>query len=153
MLSMTKAERLSFVGGLVSLAVYVVVAWLSARLFDVTLWRALAVLLIARTFFGIVEWSAGVLNWRLFGKRAVVKEFLEVLRANEFPQRYWQHESFWSYLARIEEDAKLSRKTRRAATEFERLLGAGGFAALRAESAAEAALEEYSPRALAPTEL
>lgn len=155
MLEMTRDEKYGFVAGLVSLAVYVVVAWLAANFFDVSMWRALAVLLVARTFFGIVEGAAGVLNWRLWGRRTMVRGFVEVLRSNNFPPRFNRRGDFLNYLHRVQ-DGHYPEPLKRAAREFYQLLATiesqGMLAGMRAHAASELALEAYSPKANAPLE-
>jgi hypothetical protein len=154
---MTRAERSQkrsqAIAGLVSLVVYVAVAWAGARLFEVKLWQALGVLLGWRAFFGVVESTAAFLNWRLFAKRATVKGFLEVLQSNKFPSRFNQSSDFLGYLSEIQ-TGEYSEQLKGAAREFEKVLGAiesqGIIAGMRVHAASEAALEAYSPAASVP---
>lgn len=154
MVEMTKAEKYQMVGGGVSAAVYAAVAWVGARLLEVTFWRAFGVLIVLRAFFGFVEMFAGILNWRIFAKRRTVAGFVEVLRANNFPPRFYQSDDFLSYLARIETDQKLAEQVKRAAKEFHQVLAffesQGILVGARMHSASELALEAYSPKARAP---
>jgi len=152
-LQYTRAERAQLVAGGVSLAVYALVAWLGARLLDASFWRVLGALMAARAFFGIVEGIAGILNWRLFGRRKTVEGFLTVLQTNNFPPRFYQHDDFLNYLARIESNT-CPESLKRTAKEFEKMLefaeSQGILAGARMHAATEVALEMYSPKARAP---
>ncbi len=149
-----RAEKNQVIAALVSLAVYCAVAWLAAKTLGISFWSALGVLLAARLFFGLVEGLAGIINWRLFGKRQTIAGFLQVLRTNNFPLRYNREDHFLSYLARVEDDEKSSETLRRSAKDFERVLSLaeqqGVLAGMRMHAASEIALEAYSPRVNAP---
>ena len=149
-LAMTTVEVRQFIAGMFSLAVYIGVAWAASQFFEVTFGRVFGALLAARAFFGAIETAAGVLSWRLFGRRATISSLLEVLRANNFPQRSHKNDNLSNYLARIEIDAQLPERIRQAAKEFERLLSVsesqGILAGMRMNSAGEAALEAYATR-------
>jgi len=114
----------------------------------------LGVLLGARLFFGLLEMIGGIIAWRCYGKRILVEKCLGMLRANRFPQRYYAHDDFCNYLARVEDDDDTSASLKRAAGEWYRMLGiieeSGTLRGARAHKATEIALEIYSPRANAP---
>jgi hypothetical protein len=155
------AERVQVKSSAVALVfsaiVYSGVAWACARFLDESFARVLGLLIAARTFFGIVEGIAGVLYWRMYGKRLLTQQFVEALREGNFPPRYIRWQRFRDYLGRVEDDEKCSRETRRAATEFYKALAnienTGILAGMRAHAATEAALELYSPKAKAPNEV
>ena len=147
---MTRTERTLTVSGLVSVAVYIGVAWVGARFFGGSVWLALGALLALRAFFGVVEATAAFLSWHLFAKRATVKGYLEVLRFDKFPPRFNQSSDFLDYLSDIQ-TGEYSEQLKSTAREFEKVLGAiesqGIIAGMRAHAASEAALEAYSPKA------
>lgn len=77
------------------------------------------------------------------------------LSQNKMPRRYYSHDDLLNYLARVtdDEDAPVQAKTAARETElmakfYESL---GIVASARFHAATEAALEEYSPRASAPS--
>jgi hypothetical protein len=151
---MNEADKGKIIAGLVSFAVYVVAAWLIAKIFDASIWRSFGVLVAARLFFGVIEGAAGILNWRLFGRRVTVSRFLEILRSNNCPSRFYQHDDFLNYLARIDGDTNLPESARRAAKVLHEMLGLfeaqGILIGARMHAASELALEAYSPKANAP---
>jgi len=138
---------------------YLVVAWGYMKLADDLwgdFWTALLWLLVARTFFSIIEILGGIAAWRVYGRRALTQSYLELLRENDFPQRTNSYDDVLGYLSGIELDVDgvLSDQVKRAATEFRTALAiyrtTGLFAGLRHLAAAEAALEIYSPKSKAP---
>lgn len=151
---MKRREKSQVIMGAISLLIYVAVAWVGSKLFEgIELWQGLALLLAARAFFGLIEGFSGVLSWRLFGKRQTVNDFLHLLRASEFPPRFYEHDDFTGYLSRVE-DGEFPAPLKQAAAQFEQLLriaeSQGILAGMRMHAAAEAALEVHSPRARAP---
>ena len=116
---------------------------------------ALGFLVGTRLFFAAVEGVGSLLVWRLHGRKTVVAAYLNVLQTNRFPKRYYQHDDFLSYLARIHDDDSLSTEVKAVARDFERALllheSSGILAGARMHSASELALEQYSPRSRAPT--
>jgi hypothetical protein len=67
-------------------------------------WIALGVLLAVRLFFSVIETLGGVLAWRLYHKKRMVTAIVQVLRANKFPPKQRETDSFSAYLARIVRD-------------------------------------------------
>src|SRR5690348_10345218 len=83
---------------------------------------AFGVLLVVRTFFGVIEWAGGILIWRLHGRRAMTDRLLAILRAGSFPRRKYQHDKIANYLCRITDDLSLSPALREAAKQFDFML-------------------------------
>ena len=136
---------------------YLVIAWGYMAIADggaKEFWGALAALVVVRLFFSIIETLGSVLSCRLYGRKFMVQKYLKLLRANNFPKRKYAHDDFLGYLARVEDDPTSSPSTRAAAKEIEFYLGTfeslGILLGMRMHSAAELALEQYSPRAEAP---
>lgn len=138
----------------ISLVPYVAVVWAASHFLEVGFWSTKGVLVAVRTFFSIVETLGGMLAWGLVGKRRAVEGNLALLRTTHFPLRYFGHDGFLAYLARIEDDDALPAATKAAAREWEKVLvlfeEMGVIAGMRMHKAAELALEAYSPRAAAP---
>ncbi len=113
-------------------------------------WPALGTLVAVRFFFIVIEWLGGILTWRLYGKRRVVAKFLEFLRANNYPKRFYHHDNFLAYLTRIQDDRSFLEPLRMSARQTERELELfeemGMLLGMRMHSASEAALEIHSPR-------
>lgn len=142
---------------LFSFVPYVAVSWVFMKLTDGDtgdFWVAFAVLLVARAFFALIETLGGVLTWRAYGRRLVVDRQLEFLRTNGFPPRASKWEDFVDYMNRIENDEQYPEAIRTAARESRYGLmiheSLGGLRGMRMHSAAEAALEAYSPKSRAP---
>lgn len=117
-------------------------------------WSVLGILLLVRLF----ETFGSVLSWRLYGKKIIVNEYLELLRADNFPKRECMHDDLSNYLLRIENPyseyptaLKADAKKLMRALEVTRIFGI--FAYMRVNSAAETALDIYSPRSEAPVNL
>lgn len=139
-----------------SLVPYLLVSWGYAELTDgnsKTFWTAFGVLVGVRLFFSVIETLGSILSWRLHGKKLMVQKMLEALRSNEFPKRFYSHDDILGYLARIEDEEKISPSVKSAAKQLEFVLATfenlGILAGARMYSAAEAALEIYSPRSAA----
>jgi hypothetical protein len=150
MFEFNKAERTQMFAGGLSVAVYLVVAWIGAKLFDLQLWTVFVGLIVARAFFGLIEGAATFLNWRFAGRKSAVQGFLEVLRANNFPPRENEHDDFLGYLARLDSDYQPKPDYKRAAKELYTFLAStetrGILAGMRVHAASDAALDIYSPK-------
>jgi len=133
---------------------YLLVTWGISEVFEVKFWVVLAWLVGARLFFTVIEFAGSILIWRLVGKRDMTARLLSHLVANKMPRRYYSHEDYSSYLDRVKTDEATTRDVKEAARQAELMAtlfeGHGIFAGLRLDSAMEAALEQYSPRAAAP---
>ena len=117
---------------------------------------ALAVLIVVRIFFSIIEGLGGVLTWRVYAKRETVKRQLALLRENKFPKREYAHDDFTSYLARIiDPESEYSAAQKATAKEIQVVLAAvesvGGLLGMRLHAATDAALDIYSPASEAPS--
>lgn len=142
---------------LLSLAPYFLIAWGYGKLTDgdaKTMSAVLGVLLLVRLF----EMLGSVLSWRLHGKKIIVNEYLEILRADNFPKRECMHDNLSNYLSRIEDPyseyppaLKADAKKMIRAFEVNRVFGILTY--MRVNTAAEAALDIYSPRSEAPQNL
>jgi hypothetical protein len=142
-----------------SLVPYAAVAWALTHfnVLDIYFWRALGLLLLARLFFALIEAIGGVLIWRLHNRKRVVEWFVHYLRSNSFPKRIYYHDDFLNYLVRVEDDEQLPIAVRKSARELEGQLATfetmGVLIGARMHAASELALEIYSPRAHAPTQV
>jgi hypothetical protein len=153
---MTPSETARFVAGLMSLAVYFLVAWPISGLIGTSVWSVLGWLIAIRAFFGVVEGLAGILNWRLFGRGRAVAAYLSCLRDNNFPPRMDQGDAL-HYLAIVSSDiGSCSADVRRLASELVRTIELAEeqriLAGMRMNKALEIALEKHSPKAQAPLE-
>lgn len=135
---------------------YLLVSWGYAELTDggsKTFWITLGIILGVRLFFSIVETLGSVLSWSLYSRKLMVQRILEVLRANKFPKRFYAHDGILNYLARIEDSEEISPSVKSSAKQLEFMLvtfeNLGILVGARMYSAAEAALETYSPRSAA----
>jgi hypothetical protein len=142
---------------LFALVPYALVAWGYMALMDGQandFWAAFGILLGVRLFFSTIETLGSVLAWRLYGKRLMVGKHLEFLRARSFPKRKFSEEDCLGYLSSIEDDPDQPASLRAAAKEMHWALATceevGIIVGMRMHSAAEAALEVYSPKAQAP---
>lgn len=113
-------------------------------------WSVFGVLLLIRLF----EMLGSVLAWRLHGRKIMINEYLELFRSNNFPKREMP-ENLSGYLSRIEDTyseypatLKAKVKEMKRAFEVNRIFGILTF--LRVHSAAEAALDIYSPLSEVP---
>lgn len=136
---------------------YALVAWGYTELADGNcemFWTAFGVLLGARLFFSIIESLGGILWWRLYGKKNTVQKVLEMLRVNRFPLREYKHDDISNYIARIKGNDEILPPVKIAAYQLEFLLATsedrGILEGARIFSAAEIALDAYSPKSLAP---
>ncbi len=131
-------------------APYLLVSWLYAKLSDGDFWDALLFLLAARLFFGVIETIGGFIAWHLHGKQKMIGFNLNLLIGNQFPKRTYEHDDASSYLYRISEDDSYSQQTRMAAKQWEHMLTfyeiSGVILGMRMHSAADAALDIYSPK-------
>lgn len=152
---MDRDEKDKAIGSLISLVLYCVVAWIASEAFGIAFTKTLGAMLAARFFFEIVEGLAGIIDWQLFGKRKTVKGLLDVLRSNQFPQRFDRYGDFETYLDSIEDDPKCSDTIKQYARDFKSLLlfaeHQGTLARMRMRKAGELALEAYSPLANVPS--
>jgi hypothetical protein len=119
-----------------------------------TFWTGLAVLLGARLFVALIEMLGSIIAWKLYSRRVVSEYILRVLRTNNFPRRYYDHDDFLNYIWRVENDDASPPSLKHAATAMHMLLAIfedhGIVIGARVHSASEMALEIYSPRANAP---
>src|SRR6266851_5065447 len=86
---------------------YLLVAWGYTKFTSgnaETFWTAMAVLLITRLLFSVIEFLGSILSWRLYGRKQLVDRVVSWLRINNFPKRYYHHDDFSNYLGRVEED-------------------------------------------------
>lgn len=149
-------KRANIVIALFSFIPYLLVSWGYMAIVDggsKEFWSAFGVLLAVRLFFSVIETLGGVLSWHLFGKKFMVNKFIGVLRANNYPKRENQHDTFLGYLAQVE-DGPYPVSVKTSAQEFYFILSTfesmGILLGMRMHSASEAALEAYSPKAEAP---
>lgn len=158
---MTHTEKAQSIAGTIAFIPYLLVAWGISRLYiDLSFLQAIGILLGLRLLFAIIEMIGGVLAWRLYGRRKTIDRVLQILREAAFPPRFYRHDDFSNYLARIENDplgaaqeprpVQLTRLARELRQVLELHEQRGVLAGMRMDSAAEAALEQYSPRASAP---
>jgi hypothetical protein len=136
---------------------YLAVAWGYKSLVDggsKEFWTAVGILVGVRLFFSIIETLGGILSWRAYGRSVMVQRFLELLRTNSFPKRTYAHDDFLNYLARIDDDPACPHSVKASAKEIHFMLevfeSLGILLGMRMHSAAELALEQYSPRTEAP---
>lgn len=136
---------------------YLLVSWWYKALTDggvKEFWIAFGVLLAVRLFFSAIETLGSILVWRLYGKRIIVKRHLDFMRANNFPMRKYSDDDFLDYLARIEDDPEYPASIKGLGKEMRAVLvtceGLGILLGMRMHSAADEALDVYSPRANAP---
>ena len=136
---------------------YAVVSWAYMSLTDggsTEFWQAYGFLVVARLFFGVIEGLGGVFAWRIYNKGQVVKGFVDLLKNNSYPQRFYQHDDALAYLCRIEDNEEYSAELRNSVRELIitlRLAETSGIVAGgRMYDAFESALEGYSPKAKAP---
>ena len=105
-------------------------------------------------FFAVIEGIVGIVIWRRYLKAAVVHGFLRVLRDQKFPLRYYKHDDFLNYLARVADDERSSERVKWEARAMKSMLAMheniGARQGARYHAASEIALELYSPRAHAP---
>lgn len=83
--SMTPGEKARFIAGLMSLAVYVAIAWPISGLLGESVWSVLGWLIAIRAFFGLVEGLAGILNWRLFARERAVAAYILLSARQQIP--------------------------------------------------------------------
>ena len=149
--------RSQIITALLAFVPYLLVSWGYTTLTNGNakdFWVALGVLLLVRLFFGIIETLGAVLSWRVYGKKLMVKKHLEFLRTHNFPRRTYAHDNISAYLLRIEDGPEYSAPLKTTAKEMRSVLelceGFGILLGMRMHSAAEAALDVYSPRSEAP---
>lgn len=132
-----------------SVAPYVLIAWGVQELTEdsMTGWAVMGVMFLVRLF----EMLGSLLSWRLHGKKVMVDYYLELFQANNFPKRELMSDDLSGYLARIESPyseypATLKAKVKEMmdALDVNRIFGIPTY--MRVQSAAEAALDIYSPR-------
>ena len=141
----------------VSLVPYVTLALGYAAFTDGTLrafGAAIGALFVARLFFAAIEAIGSILAWRWHGKKQAVTALLKVFQMSHFPKRYYEHDNFLNYLARIDNDEHLGEEVKAVARSLEHTLelheSSGILGGVRMHSATEAALELYSRRSEAP---
>jgi hypothetical protein len=154
-IEVTESRKSKIIGSLIGLLPYLLVAWASTKFnHSITFWNALGFIAAARLLFGFTDELGGILAWRLHGRRIAVANALKYLRVNKFPLRYFNHDDFLNYMARVEADDSLEPRSRSAAAVWVRTLALfenmGILIGARMNSASNAALEIYSPRAAAP---
>lgn len=117
-------------------------------------WAVLGVLFLVRLF----EMLGSVLSWRLHGRKIMVDYYLELFQTNNFPKCGVMHDDLSNYLSRIESPyseypatLKVKVKEMMDALDVNRIFGILTYS--RVNSAAEAALDIYSPRSEAPRNL
>jgi len=132
---------------------YVFATWIYSELVNgdtETFIAALGVLLGIRLFFIIIETFSSVLAWRLYGKRFMVQKIMEMFRTNNFPMREYRQDDVGNYIARIQANEATSPEVKIASERLEFLFltceNLGALAGARIYSAAEAALNAYSPK-------
>ena len=168
-----KKERSPFIIVLFAFVPYVFFSWGYVKLIHANsneFWYALAALLLARLFFSVIETVGAILEWRLYGKKIMVNNFLEILRLFNFPKRE-NDDDLSNYLYRImyesphpgpwnfildgasvgDEETQYPPSLKTAAKEMCQALEAsrsfgGILLSMRMHSAARAALDIYSPR-------
>lgn len=142
---------------LLSLVPYVLLSWGYTALIDGharDFWIAMGALFAARLFFGIIEGLGGILVWRLYGKRVMVRKFLTILQQGNFPKRKYSHYDFGSQIAWMQGNDEFSAELQTAARDWQIMAmmteQRGILSGMRLHSAAEAAYDIYSPKTLAP---
>jgi hypothetical protein len=150
-------EKLNIARWLFGAVVYLLLAWAYVELTDEgwhTFWIAVGVLLAARFFFVLVDLFGMVLTWRLYVKKFLVNKNLAQLSGYQFPKRKYSHDDFSDYLSRIASDEEYAPALKAAAKEWYFLLSIherfGILHGARMWSAAEKALDIYSPKSEAP---
>ena len=139
-----------------SIVPYAAVAWIySSFVGDGSqrgFWVALGALLAVRLFFSVIETFGGLLRWRLYQKRRTIASIVQVLRANKFPLKEYETDSFSMYLSRILQDYEPKPDVVRAAREFETMMTftyeLGVLPGMRYSAAADAAFDIYAPTAV-----
>lgn len=136
-----------------SMLPYLAIAWFAANFIEEKpeeIWKMLGLLLGARFFFSLIEWLGSVLSWRMYGKKATAQKYQAFLSSKKFPAREG-NEDLDSYLYRIlfvdESPAPLRENAWILSTELQAANANGLMAGLRLNSAANAALDAYSPKA------
>ena len=142
---------------LASWVVYLMVALGISQFTEESMWVVLGIVIAARTFFALIDAAASVLSWRVFGKRCATQGFLRLLRENGFPQRRYEDDDVTNYLCRVENDRSVTQSLQRTAKETvtfilddRSMMLQEKWNKARMRSAADAALEIYSPRANTP---
>lgn len=129
---------------------YALVAWGFAQISHGSFFSTLGVLVAIRLFFSIIEFLGSILSWRLYGKKKAIERSLTLLRSNEFPKRQYADDDLLKYLVRIERDETCTLQIKSAAKQWEQALAffedSGILLGMRMHSAAEAALNIYSPK-------
>jgi hypothetical protein len=119
-----------------------------------TFWKALLVLFALRICFGLIDTLGGVLQWRLWGRNALVAHALNWFTARQFPQRKYAEDDLGNYLARIEQDPEQPHALRMAAAELDRMFLVyeefGILVGVRFHDAYRVAFEQYAPSSRAP---
>ena len=132
---------------------YIFATWIYTELTSgdwETFFIALGVLLAVRLFFSAIETLGSVLTWRLYGKKLLVEKIMHIFQANHFPKREYKHEDVGNYVTRLREDNETPLLVKTASEQLEFLFvtyeNLGVLAGARMYSAAEAALDAYSPK-------
>jgi len=143
--------------GLFSFVPYLFVAWGCMAFVNgkaSEFWTALGALVAIRLFFSIIETLGSGLSWRLCGKKILVDKALRFLRENNFPKREHAHDDSLAYFGRIEDGGKYDASIRTLAKEMTFVMTicehTGILAGMRMYSAADAALDMYSPKSESP---
>jgi hypothetical protein len=149
-------EKAGMLFGAIGLLPYFTVAWAVSAWTDggwVAFGTTLGILFVARAFFSAVEGFTAFLQWRLREREIAVANLLRSLRVNGFPQRYYKHDDFSTYICRVRDDFTVSEAIKWEAKIMETMIAmfenSGILAGARWHAASEAALEAYSPKAQA----
>ena len=129
---------------------YLAVSWLYAKITEGDVWNAFIFLISVRLFFVLIEALGSFISWHFYGKQKLIKLNLEMLIKNNFPKRMYSHDDVLNYLCRIDDDDSYSVQTKMAAKNWEQMLAFyenfGIILGMRMNSAADAALDIYSPK-------
>jgi hypothetical protein len=130
------------------------VTWGIAKYIDSDFWTVLFWLVAVRLLFGVIEFAGSFLSWKFVGKQFMVRQLHWMMAEGQMPPRYFKDDGFLTYLSRVTDDPKAGKLSKTTARDLDRLYiwweSQGIWPSMRFDSAAEAALEQYSPRSKAP---
>lgn len=147
----------SAVATVVSGVVYCGIAWGINKLLDggreEFLWT-LGILMGLRAAYGLADFTAGIITWRVFGRRLLVSSYVALLRECKMPKRAFCTDDVSNYLGRIIEpgatdyrNGSITPELQRHALEIKIALECqqGILVDARKSDAMRRALEIYSP--------
>lgn len=147
---MANTNRGAWINFAFSLLPYFAVAWLFqwASREQGVFWQALGALVALRIFFHGIEWIGGIVAWRLYGRRAAIKEMVQSFRREGYPKRRQEHHDFMNYVADLEMDETVPKEQRQALRDLHCMtVGVEKvtiLAGMRLHDVMDSALAEYS---------